>query len=1007
MMTIGAAADLDIEQLIPTVVVEDDREEIRFALAMNGGVSLAVWMGGVTRELDRLRRQEGAYAEVLTLLQSVVRIDVIAGASAGGLNGALLALAIASGSDTAGVRDLWLDRGSFELMIRDPFEKDPPSLLRGDEFFLPELYGAFTDIRKSGNPLPDFDPLDLQITATLLSGEVRPFPDSFGSIIADTDHRARFHFRRDPESGHDDFQPDAVVAQLALAARTSASFPAAFEPSFVPIGSTPQAERPDMKDIASFTSSRWAIDGGVLVNTPVQPMLEAIVGLSAKRQVRRIAAIIVPSPREYDPGSPDDPETMPKILEVAAASLSGLPRQQSIGDQLAAIAAHNRLVDQQRRRYAVLAELDTKRLGRLAAQLLGPYVKTRRAEAADYIMRRLTDALPRHVEGEAQLEVLQQPVWNADPVRAALGGRADVPWLPIQLVQKPHRSLPLSDERGWIWGLSALERIHVVASDVLRQGLAVLPLSLENERRTLRDLRESLYRAIRVVRELREIDRSFWEDELAEVLKTGLRPEQLDSWAAAAEARWRERISLATLLQLALAVGGIVARAGAVLANTRSKAPDRQGRIDDILATIGLPRGKKSILRRMLAVEVVERTLGPAERGPQQRIEVLQLSANTPNAFDARAKVDEKLTGLQIEHFGAFYKSSWRANDWLWGRLDGSMRIVQVLLAPLRLRTLGFSAQQAALAIEAIALGASDAGSRRELTLRWDRARAEVELGFLDDAGTQVPRSLPYCTEAVARRLQLEALREELPVVARAVMDDFSRGGENVPATKWARGLVGDGELEAAKAIDVFRQNRIGLERLTGEAGSDLFTRVTTKAAATAGSALHGKNSGLFRPLRRGAAAVRGVLLPMYLLARGALARSPLVRFLTLLVLATAGAVLAVRVETNGAVFAGLTTVAVVVLIAGFLLALIRSGLVAVLLLVALGLLAIGVCLYVHWGDESAWDACFGWLPDLAPALPILGIVLVAMLFGVLHKPRWLSRLRKPRWLSRLRNRRG
>src|SRR3954463_10476471 len=30
--------------------------EIRLALVMNGGVSLAVWMGGVTHELDLIRR---------------------------------------------------------------------------------------------------------------------------------------------------------------------------------------------------------------------------------------------------------------------------------------------------------------------------------------------------------------------------------------------------------------------------------------------------------------------------------------------------------------------------------------------------------------------------------------------------------------------------------------------------------------------------------------------------------------------------------------------------------------------------------------------------------------------------------------------------------------------------------------------------------------------------------------------------------------------------------------
>ena len=31
-------------------------EEVRLALVLNGGVSLAIWMGGVTCELDRARR---------------------------------------------------------------------------------------------------------------------------------------------------------------------------------------------------------------------------------------------------------------------------------------------------------------------------------------------------------------------------------------------------------------------------------------------------------------------------------------------------------------------------------------------------------------------------------------------------------------------------------------------------------------------------------------------------------------------------------------------------------------------------------------------------------------------------------------------------------------------------------------------------------------------------------------------------------------------------------------
>ena len=43
---------------------------------------------------------------------------------------------------------------------------------------------------------------------------------------------------------------------------------------------------------------------------------------------------------------------------------------------------------------------------------------------------------------------------------------------------------------------------------------------------------------------------------------------------------------------------------------------------------------------------------------------------------------------MQFNHFGAFYKASWRANDWMWGRLDGAGWLVHVLLDPRRILTI-------------------------------------------------------------------------------------------------------------------------------------------------------------------------------------------------------------------------------------------------------------------------------------------------------------------------------
>jgi predicted acylesterase/phospholipase RssA len=57
-----------------------------------------------------------------------VTVDVLAGTSAGGINAALLGLSSAAGADLAKLRDLWLTTGSMDLLLRDPGEKNPPSL---------------------------------------------------------------------------------------------------------------------------------------------------------------------------------------------------------------------------------------------------------------------------------------------------------------------------------------------------------------------------------------------------------------------------------------------------------------------------------------------------------------------------------------------------------------------------------------------------------------------------------------------------------------------------------------------------------------------------------------------------------------------------------------------------------------------------------------------------------------------------------------------------------------
>ena len=136
--------------------------ETRLALVMNGGVSLAVWMGGATAEIDRARSAIGVgaiqvggsviesngrrlpiagspqiggpdrpgellYERLLLCTNSRLRVDVIAGTSAGGINGALLGAAVARRTRIPDVRELWIDLGRFESLLRGALEPDPPS----------------------------------------------------------------------------------------------------------------------------------------------------------------------------------------------------------------------------------------------------------------------------------------------------------------------------------------------------------------------------------------------------------------------------------------------------------------------------------------------------------------------------------------------------------------------------------------------------------------------------------------------------------------------------------------------------------------------------------------------------------------------------------------------------------------------------------------------------------------------------------------------------------------
>ena len=103
------------------------------------------------------------------------------------------------------------------------------------------------------------------------------------------------------------------------------------------------------------------------------------------------------------------------------------------------------------------------------------------------------------------------------------------------------------------------------------------------------------------------------------------------------------------------------------------------------LAYLSPAADAEGVARLLFDLAVTQRAMQPVEADVEQNFQLVQVSADTRTLLAPGCDTaQKKLTGMQFHHFGAFYKRSWRANDWMWGRLDGAGWLVHVLLDPRR-----------------------------------------------------------------------------------------------------------------------------------------------------------------------------------------------------------------------------------------------------------------------------------------------------------------------------------
>ena len=410
-------------------------KELRFALVCYGGVSLAVYMHGVTKEILKLVRASRAYHAFASptsrasgyddvavkrndqtdtervyfdLLRQIgknldlrVVVDIIAGASAGGINGVILARALAHDLDIDPLRNFWLKycdvtelmpehvkAGPWRKWYFRPFIwsflyrfrkdlgqneelKGKLSMFLRSRWFKPPfdgynltrvLYDGFVSMgkpEKVGDSLiPGGLELDLFVTVTDFYGYVTDTPIHDPPIIRDREHRQvmRFSYRHWPKGVEESSLDHDGLPALAFAARSTSSFPGAFPPTrFAEIDRLIAERNVSWRTRVDFLYKNFRpylvanlnpsdaafIDGSVLNNKPFAQAIAAIGGRPAYRHVDRRLLYIDPHPRGAESLNWG---RVPGWFETFKGALSDIPRNEPIHDDLAWVNSYNREV---------------------------------------------------------------------------------------------------------------------------------------------------------------------------------------------------------------------------------------------------------------------------------------------------------------------------------------------------------------------------------------------------------------------------------------------------------------------------------------------------------------------------------------------------------------------------------------------------------------------------------------------------------------------------------------
>jgi patatin-related protein len=538
------------------------------------------------------------------------------------------------------------------------------------------LLDAFEAMAKGpkGAPLlPDYQPLDLFVTVTDFNGYPEQLRLNSPSEVIETEHRLIIGFQDPGGAGRRIADP----AELVYAARATASFPGAFPPFRVSELDQCLEKRgqswPNRDAFLTRAMPRRAatgeaeqailIDGSVLHNRPFGPAVAALEKRPARREVDRRFVYIDPKPglKSVKLTSTGEGDVEPPgFLSTLFGALSDIPREQPIRDNLESIKRISARV--RRLRWIVeairpeveaaieravgssfflssptparLANWRTKAHNLSAREAGYAYAAYGQLKLAT-VVEEIAAAVLRLGGGDtARRHVVRQAVWTH--VRAL--GLADADALTAKGARK--------DVVDFLVGFDLTfrtRRMRFVARRIT-ETTGQMEAPREEQEETLRVLHATIARY-----------RARDPEQLPEDRRSAFAAVVEDPAAAFAALRdlWR--------------LEALDAEADQVFSDALMllPKPDRRALI---LAYLGYPYFDIATLP-LLQGE------GLDEFDP---IKVDRISPNDAVAIRAGG-TQATLKGIQFNSFGAFFSRAYRENDYLWGRLHGADRLIDIV----------------------------------------------------------------------------------------------------------------------------------------------------------------------------------------------------------------------------------------------------------------------------------------------------------------------------------------